>query len=334
MARTVKHVSLHRINGTELRVVSDVETDVICAVHEEEAVIRGYMSQGIWPHRFVSLFVLHDLQPLIRQLRQQPAALEGLENLEQRPVVNIYDLNDRKSCHVYVNRQVMDKHGYCGDAIATRGLLAHEHAHPLAENDTTRASRGLRIEVSLAGGNERIQQVLCGLIEELCVLGPREVFTNELVIRSGFDQSLLHLNRLNLTEAVQSISGRIVLQRQLQDQVVSGSLKPEEANAILLIGDLKSHLNLAMEVAPFYRVGRNQEADELESILRADLLPHLEKTVTDVYRGLVEHYVRLRPDQSAGAVGDWAEGLVGSLAGTLRRSGLDIDYQITVSEPV
>ena len=42
MARTVKHFSLHRIAGTELRVVADVEDGVLPVIQVEEVVIRGY----------------------------------------------------------------------------------------------------------------------------------------------------------------------------------------------------------------------------------------------------------------------------------------------------
>ena len=156
--RTVKHFSLHRIVETELRVVSDVEAGVLPVIQVEEAVIRDYARREVWPHRWVTLFVLQDLQPLVRQLTPSPALpLPGGGNslppggaaaLEHRPVVNVYDLADPAGCYIFVNRKAMMKEGYWDDALAIQGLLAHEHAHPLAENEATRSSRCLHMELS------------------------------------------------------------------------------------------------------------------------------------------------------------------------------------------
>ena len=128
MPRTVKHFSLHRINATELRVISDIEVGVIPVIESEEAVIRGYAHQGHWPHREVTLFILEDLAPLVRQLRagaELPPG--GATALEHRPVVNAYDLADLTACHVFINWQAMEKEGYSDDPVAVQGLLAHEH---------------------------------------------------------------------------------------------------------------------------------------------------------------------------------------------------------------
>jgi len=59
-ARVVKHLSLHRMAGTELQVVAEVEAGVTKIVEIEETVIRGYAQRGNWPHRWVSLFILQD----------------------------------------------------------------------------------------------------------------------------------------------------------------------------------------------------------------------------------------------------------------------------------
>jgi hypothetical protein len=180
MARTVRHFSLHRITGarpglgegTELRVVADVEEGVLPLIEMETAVIRGYARQEHWPHRWVTLFVLEDLQPLVRQLRLgaapaslttlspalghppggelakgQPLSPESAAALEYRPVVNVYDLADLTGCNIFANRRAMVEQGYWDDPLALRGLLAHEHAHPLAENETARASRRLKLEL-------------------------------------------------------------------------------------------------------------------------------------------------------------------------------------------
>ncbi len=66
--RTIKHFSLHRIEDTELRVVSDVENGVLPVVQVEERVIQGYIQGKAWPHREVTLLILQDMQPLVHQL--------------------------------------------------------------------------------------------------------------------------------------------------------------------------------------------------------------------------------------------------------------------------
>jgi len=150
MARTVRHFGLHRIASTELRVVSDVEDGVLPVVQQEEEIIRGYARYPSWPHRWVTLFVLQDLAPLARQLEgigglPGPGLLPGgTAFLEQRPVVNIYDLADLDNCHVFVNQQRMERETYWRDSLAMRGLLAHEHAHPLAEPKTVPRGRHAR----------------------------------------------------------------------------------------------------------------------------------------------------------------------------------------------
>lgn len=165
MLRSIKHFSLHRIHSTELRVVSDVAEGVLPVIQAEESVVRKYTQSTDWPHRWITLFVLEDLQPLLRQLRQgaRPASLAyARQNLStadvaalgERPVVNVYDLADLSTCNIFVNHREMMTQHYWEDAQAMRGLMAHEHAHPLAENEITRASRQIHFQV-LDGKKEK-----------------------------------------------------------------------------------------------------------------------------------------------------------------------------------
>jgi hypothetical protein len=356
MTRTVKHFSLHRIagacpalsEGTELRVVADVETGVLPVIQVEEAVIRGYTCQETrfleengfltrrWPHCWVTLFVLQDLQPLIRQLR--PGAdlpPGGVAALNHRPVVNVYDLADLAACHVFVNRQAMEKEGYWDDPLAIQGLLAHEHAHPLVENETTRSSRQFQVELSLesppsAFRNSKfeIRNLLTLLADKLCLYAPREIFANELAIRSGFSEALLHLNRRNMSNAALSVAGREGLYQQLQEEVASGNLIPREANLLLLIGDLKGYLDLALEVVPFYKAGRETAAKELEAVLETAVFPYLEPEATWAYTALREQYIALRADLTPGALVSWGEGVLHILAEALAKKGLIVQYII------
>jgi hypothetical protein len=349
MARTVKHFSLHRIAGTELRVVSDVEAGVLPLIQIEEAVIRGYAQRGIWHHRWVTLFVLHNLQPLVRQLRPGTDLPPGeAATLDSRPVVNVYDLANPEGCHVFVNQQAMMKAGYWDDSLALKGLLAHEHAHPLAENETTRVSRQMQLELSLADSGRqaadssqqptassfqpRIHPLLTVLAEKICLYAPREIFANETTIQSGFGGDLLHLDRRNVTDARRSVAGREGLCNQLQQEVVQGKLSRTMADALLLIGDLKGYLDLALETAPFYRTGRESDARELEVVLETAVFPVLEPQVGRAYTDLCRQYITLRADMKPPELVAWGEEVLSILTKALAEKGLILQVHLQMAE--
>jgi len=358
MARTVKHFSLHRIagdrpelgEGIELRVISDVETGVLPVIQVEEAVIRGYVrAAGLetcpaWPHRWVTLFIMHDLQPLVRQLRRVDYPVGrasvppgGAAALDHRPVVNVYDLADPDACQVFVNQQAMVREGYWDDPLAIRGLLAHEHAHPLAENGTTQASRQLRLDLEVDSGQDlfqdqdrksKITSLLALLADELSLNAPREIFANELTIRGGFGEALLHLDRRNVATAGRSVAGREDLVQQLQQQVAHGTLTPAAADLLLLVGDLRSTLNLVLEVAPFYRTGRESDARELETVLETAVFPHLEPQVARAYVALRQETIALCADLSLPGFVAWSEGVLRILAEALAEKGLLLETHL------
>ena len=201
MPRAIKHVDLHRVEGTDLRVVSDVESDVLAVIEAEDEVVRRYAARGLWRHDWVDLFVLQDLQVLAEQLAGAAGGLPpgGPQALDRRPVVNAFDLADLSGCNVFVNHKVMVEEGYWEDPAAVRALLAHEHAHPLSENPTVAASRALRLQsphVPTAEGPPSLERLAAGLAEKLCCYGPREVFANDLTVAAGCGGDLFHLDRL------------------------------------------------------------------------------------------------------------------------------------------
>ena len=337
MAPTVKHFSLHRIAGTELRVVSDVETGVLPVIEAEESVIRSYAACQAWEHRCVTLFVLHDLSPLTRQLQAATGGAAGVaKQMAGRPVMTVYDLANPASCHVFVNCEAMKEAGYWDDPVAMRALLAHEHAHPLAENDTIRASRSWTIQLRLKDEAwpvippaqsmvkvwERTKDLLGALIEKLVLTGPREVFTNELTIRSGFDNDLLHLNTCNLDTVEKSLVGREEVRRRLEEEVTRGTLSPAEVDLLQLIGDLNSYVDVVLEVAPFLRAGREDAAKVLEETLARSIFPRLTRETTDVYNELRQQYTVLRADLSPHDFVTWGERAAGCLGRVLARKGL------------
>jgi hypothetical protein len=326
MGRAVKHVELHRIGNTELRVVSDVDTGAIAIVQAEDAVIRGYMQRGDWPHRQVSLFILNDLKPLARQVPSGALPAGGAAALDTRTVINLYDLANPRACHVFVNQQMMLKEGYWDDMLAVRGLLAHEHAHPLAENASTRASRSLSVELTLgekpSEQHVRLEGLLSRLVEQLCLTSPREIFTNLLAITSGFDHAMLHLNQRNVTNACASLAGRAKLRELLLQDVGQGKRPAEVVGQLLLAGDLESYCGLAMELAPFDRAGQTAAAAGLSGVLEHDLLPQLELQFAPAFAAIRQLYTELSDALSPTELRGWSQQVADIIVGAMREQGL------------
>lgn len=328
MGRDVKHFGLHEVAGIELRVVADVENGVLQVLEAEEAVIRGYVDRGVWQHRWVELLVLQDLQPLAGRL----AEAEGLPPggsvaVDLRPVVNAYDLADLSSCHVFVNQKVMVAEGYWDDPQALRALLAHEHAHPLSENAATHASRGLRLSMP-AGVAPRsaapgaavllpLERLVALLAEKLCCYAAREIFANELTIRVGFGDDLFHLDRRVVADAARGVRRRAEVANHLQLEVEAGRLTDQGAGELMLVGDLRGYLDLALEIAPFRRAGLDSQAAELEAVLDEQVFPLLQPGVAQVYHGLCGLYVELRPEMAGDALLAWGRQVLSLLTADL-----------------
>jgi hypothetical protein len=351
MSRTVKHISLHRIAATELRVVANIEEGVLPLIQVEEAVIREYTRQARWPHHWVTLFILEDLQPLVRQLQRgaSPSSLgaagyglspESAAALHERPVVNVYDLADLTGCNVFVNRRAMVAQGYWEDLLTLRGLLAHEHAHPLAENEATRLSRQMRLQVEedenskseIRNLKSKISPVLTSLSEKLCLFAPREIFTNEMAIRSGFAEALLHLNLCNVENAARSVVGREELTHQLQRETAQGDMTTAEADLLLLVGDLNGQLPLSLEVTPFYRAGCVAEYKRLDESLKIDVFPHLDPLVAQAAIALRDQYLTLRPDLTLPDLMEWGNGVLNILVKILAEKGLTLQFRLWMVE--
>jgi len=326
MRRAVKHVELHRIGTTELRVVSDVDTGETAVVQAEEAVIRAYMQRGNWPHRLVSLFILNDLQPLARQVASSALPPGGAAALDTRTVINLYDLANPGACHVFVNQQMMLKEGYWDDMLAVRGLLAHEHAHPLAENATTRASRALGVDLTLdqkpTEQYVRLEGLLARLVEQLCITSPREIFTNLLAITSGFDQAMLHLNQRNVANALTSMEGRAKLRERLTQDVAQGLRPAESVGQLLLAGDLEGYCGLAMELAPFDRAGLPAAASALADVLEQELFPQLEPQFAPTFAAIRQLYAELPANLAPADLRAWSQQVADLIVEAVREQGL------------
>jgi hypothetical protein len=174
-----------------------------------------------------------------------------------------------------------------------------------------------------------IENLLTLLAEKLCLYAPRELFANEMTIRSGFGEALLHLDRRTMASASRNVAGREDLQQQLQQEVASGNLALQGADLLLLIGDLKGYLDLALEIAPFYRTGRQSDAQELEAVLETEVFPHLEPEVQRAYTALREQYITLHADLTPPELMAWGEGVLNILAEALAEKRLEITYRLS-----
>ena len=334
--------------------VSDMDSGLSPFIEVEEEVVAKYATSPRWQQKSVTLFVLKDLEPLVRQLSEGAAGRAsadssslppgGLAILGHRPIVNVYDLEEPSSCHIFVNQEAMKKEGYWGDPEAVKALLAHEHAHPLSECETTRSARMLKTDLRTkstralfateeegSGWQDKVDRLLVLLVEKLCLYAPREVFANDATIESSFSASLLHLDRKNVLNAAEGLRSRGALRQMLQDEAEKGTLTPAGADLLLAIADMKGYLDLAIETASFYRQGKVAEAQELEGMLFAQVMPHLDPVVAEAYPKLRDAYTGLPHDASPEALVELEGALVGILAQALNEKGLRLEWRLSVS---
>ena len=152
MSNAIEHFSRCRVEDTTLQVMADLQRDLDRLIREEKSVIRHYVRLGNWPHKRVNMFVLENLQPLAAQIKGATKLSSVIANdIDRRPMVNVYDAADLSECAVFVNRGALERDGVWNDDVALRALLAHEHGHPLAENETVQAARELSVEVKVEG---------------------------------------------------------------------------------------------------------------------------------------------------------------------------------------
>lgn len=332
MSNAIEHFSRTRVENTTLQVMADTQRNLARLIREEEAVIRRYVRLGNWPHKSVNMFVFEDLQPLVSQIKN--AALLPLvvaEDIDRRPMVNVYDAADLTECTVFVNRRALKEEGVWSDALALRALLAHEHAHPLAENKTVHAARALSVEVAAESRTPKaaIGEILHLLADRLCVHAPQEVFANEIAIRAGFGDALFHLDKGAVEKARLGVAKRASLVHGLDRQARDGKLNNDQVAALLLVGDLQAHLGFALETAPFLAAGQRRQAEALEAALSAGVWPHLDPAVMPLYERFRDHYLKLRGDLTPAAVKAWASEAVALLADVLRERNLRVRFDLT-----
>lgn len=245
-------------------------------------------------------------------------------------MVNVYDASDLSECAVFVNRGMLEQDGTWSDNVALRALLAHEHGHPLAENETVRAARELTVEGSEEGEASpgAAGEVLHLLAAYLCLRAPQEVFSNEIAIRAGFGSALLHLNRDAIETARLGVGKRPSLVQSLDKQVADGRLSTGRAAALLLVGDLQANLGFALETAAFRRAGDQRAADALDEALNAGVWPRLDPIAKRLYENLRDHCVGLKPDLTPTDTNAWVSEAVALLADALRERGSSVRLNV------
>lgn len=332
MSNAIEHFSRCRVDDTTLQVMADQQRDLERLIDEEKSVIRHYVRLGDWPHKRVNMFVLENLQPLAAQIKSATKLSSVIANdIDRRPMVNVYDAADLTECAVFVNRGALERDDVWHDDVALRALLAHEHGHPLAENETVQAARELSVQVKLEGRapTAAVGPILDLLADRLCLHAPQEVFANELAIRAGFGDALFHLDKDVIGKARASVGGRPALVQSLEQQASERKLSADEAAALLLVADLQAHLPLALETAPFLRAGHRQQAEALEAALIDGVLSRLDAAALPLYGKLRDHYLQLRTDLSSAEIKDWSREALGLLADALRERGLRLRFALT-----
>ncbi len=331
MSNAIEHFSRYRVENTTLQVMADLQRDLDRLIHEEQSVIRHYIRLGNWPHKRVNMFVLENLQPLVAQIKGATELSSVIANdIDRRPMVNVYDAADLTECAVFVNRGALERDGVWPDDVALRALLAHEHGHPLAENETVQAARELSVEVIMESRapTAAVGQILYLLADRLCVHAPQEVFANEMAIRAGFGDALFHLDKDVIDKARLSVSRRPSLVQGLEQQATEQKLSADQAAALLLVGDLQAHLPFALEIAPFLRAGYRQRAQTLEAALIEGVLSHLDPAALPLYEKMRDHYLQLRTDLTSAEIKAWSSEALGFLADALRERHLRVRFAL------
>jgi hypothetical protein len=336
MSNAIEHFSRCRVENTTLQVMADQQRDLDRLIREEQSVIRHYVKLGNWPHKHVNMFVFENLQPLVAQIKGATELSSVIANdIDRRPMVNVYDSADLAECAVFVNRGALERDGVWQDDVAIRALLAHEHGHPLAENETVRRARELSVAVVVESEASKaaVGEVLHLLTDRLCVHAPQEVFANEIAIRAGFGSALFHLDRGVIGKARLGVSKRPSLVQGLKQQVLDRNLSADQAAALLLVGDLQAHLPFALETAPFLRAERKQQAEALEAALTEDVLSHLDSAAPPLYEKIRDHCLRLKTDFTSAEMMAWSNEALGFLADALGQKNLQVRFELARAGP-
>jgi len=98
------------------------------------------------------------------------------------------------------------------------------------------------------------------------------------------------------------------------------------------VGALDLYLKLALEIAPFHRMKRDAEAQELESLLKTDVFPNLEPAVAATYAALCKRYSLLGRQMAPLQLKTWSESIVSLLVRALADKGLRLQHRWLIAD--
>jgi hypothetical protein len=130
-----------------------------------------------------------------------------------------------------------------------------------------------------------------------------------------------------VNKAAQGVQARPTLVASLAAEAV---LTDAGRAIFLAVADLKAHLDLALEIASFHRLGRAAQARSLEQVLETAVFPALAPATAIAYRGLVEIYKSLMPDMIPTDLIAFARQVVAILAEALAPYGVELGASIQV----
>ncbi len=108
------------------------------------------------------------------------------------------------------------------------------------------------------------------------------------------------------------------------------ALTPAGRAAFLAVADLKAHLDLALEIASFHRLGYVEQARSLDAGLVTEVFPRLVPETAPAYRALVEQYRALRPDMTPDRLIGFSRRVVRILAVALEPYGVALTADIEI----
>jgi len=240
-------------------------------------------------------------------------------------MVNLYDLKHPQECFVFVNRHVLTAEKYWDDSIAIKGLLAHEHAHPISECPAIAAARTLSVIVAAPSA---LTPQLAQLAETLSVGAVSEIFANELCVAKGFATALAHLDQVTVSRAAKNTAQRPELLRRLKAAVEGGTMTAAEEGLFLLVADLQIALPFALETAPFFRAAHAASGSGIMDALHTFLLPHLEPNVAGIFLALHDLYLRPQSDWSSREIEPWCREVLLLLSASLSQQGRLVSFHL------
>lgn len=331
MTVTGEQGGVFTVGPAQVRVVTDCPVDMSFIIEAEKRVVRRLVDRGLWPHEMVTVFVLDDLTMLADHLMETHGLVaEDLAQLPQRPMVNLYDPRQSKSCLVFVNRQIMTAEGYWNDGLAAQALLAHEHAHPLSESPVTGAARRLTVE---AEGPDTLGPLAAQLGRTLSAGAVTELRANAFCLTSGFAEAMMYLNRLTLRRAMDNVRQRAELERRAADAAAAGTLDVDAQGLVMRLADAQISLPFALEVVPFAGAGLTEEAAALERVLVDGLMARMAPQMALLYYDLRELFLQLKPDWGADALALWCRTILDRLSAFLSQGGAAVTLRLAAARP-